>query len=389
MSVPKGKQGLSGMEFYHNARKLRKEMKEFLRRDFGVHSRKNAHNIDPSLPDDWYDEDIIESARNIRLLLRNLIWNITAANTIYAKNEKDLANRRYYQTSAIINCQQLIQELQDCEDTLPISAEKYMPYIKSINFEIVLLKEWRKSDNRLAKMIESVTVNGVMEFINFENAKSAIDLGCGNGKLTAILKSNGLNVTGIDISEQMLEIARKEHPGINFICTDATDFSIEKKVDVIFSKGMIHWVKTEMQDSMLSCISAALKKGGQFVFETGGYGCNELIHNELAKVFVKYGYEYKNPFYFPTVSEYTSLVEKHGMKVVKAEVHNELSKLTGRDGLLKWITSVDRQVFVQIKDSDVRQQIVLEVANDLRDKLCKNGRWYADYVYIRMEAIKI
>ena len=51
--------------------------------------------------------------------------------------------------------------------------------------------------------------------------------------------------------------------------------------------------------------------------------------------------------------------------------------------------SVDRQVFVQIKDSDVRQQIVLEVANDLRDKLCKNGRWYADYVYIRMEAIKI
>ena len=55
MSVPKGKQGLSGMEFYHNARKLRKEMKEFLRRDFGVHSRKNAHNIDPSLPDDWYD----------------------------------------------------------------------------------------------------------------------------------------------------------------------------------------------------------------------------------------------------------------------------------------------------------------------------------------------
>ena len=87
------------MEFYHNAKKLRKDMKEFLRRDFGIHSRKNASKIDPTLPDDWYDEDIIESAKNIRILLRNLIWNITAANTIHAKSE-----RGTFCTSCFCNC---------------------------------------------------------------------------------------------------------------------------------------------------------------------------------------------------------------------------------------------------------------------------------------------
>lgn len=389
MPVPKSKKGLSDMEFYHNAKKLRQDMKEFLRRDFGIHSRKNASKIDPTLPDDWYDEDIIESAKNIRILLRNLIWNITAANTIHAKSERELSDRRSFQNAAIINCEQLIQELNDCEDTLPLSAEKYMPYIEAINSEIGLLKSWRKSDNRIAKMLEAVTLSGVMELIDFENARTAIDLGCGNGKQTAILKSNGLSVIGIDISEQMLEIARKEHPGITFIRSDAADFSVEKKVDVVFSKGVFHWVKEELQESMLSCISAALKKGGQFVFETAGAGCNTLIHNKLSEVFSKYGYVYKIPFYFPTVSDYTSLVEKHGMKVVKAEVRDELAKLQGRDGLVKWIMSVDRQAFAQIDDAALRKQIVMEVVDGLKGKLCKSGKWYADYVYIRMKAVKI
>ena len=95
MSVLKNKRGLSKMEFYHNARKLRRELKDLLRREFGVHSRGNASKIDPALPDDWYDEDIRETAQNIRLLLRNLVWNITAANTIHAKNMHEFEDREY------------------------------------------------------------------------------------------------------------------------------------------------------------------------------------------------------------------------------------------------------------------------------------------------------
>ena len=147
MSVIKSKRGLSKMEFYHNARKLRKDMTEFIRREFGVHSRSNR--IDQTLPANWYSEDIKTIADNLRLLLRNLLWNITAANTIYAKNESELKTRRHYQTEAIINCQQLIQELQFAEDSLPINAEKLLPYIEAIGFEITLLKGWRKSDNKI------------------------------------------------------------------------------------------------------------------------------------------------------------------------------------------------------------------------------------------------
>ena len=67
----------------------------------------------------------------------------------YAKNESELQTRRHYQTEAIINCQQLIQELQFAEDSLPINAEKLLPYVEAIGFEITLLKGWRKSDNKI------------------------------------------------------------------------------------------------------------------------------------------------------------------------------------------------------------------------------------------------
>ncbi|GAA3223377.1 hypothetical protein GCM10020256_31430 [Streptomyces thermocoprophilus] len=42
------------------------------------------------------------------------------------------------------------------------------------------------------------------------------DLGCGPGRITAYLASLGLSVYGLDLSESMLAIARREHPGLRF-----------------------------------------------------------------------------------------------------------------------------------------------------------------------------
>lgn len=139
------------MEVYHHARRLRRALVEFLRKDFGIHARRNASKINPVLPDDYYDEDLIDTSKNIKSLLRDLLWNITAANTVYASNREEWQLRRNYQTAAIINCQQLLQELQFCEDALPIAASRLMFYVDAIGFEITLLKSWRKSGNAFLK----------------------------------------------------------------------------------------------------------------------------------------------------------------------------------------------------------------------------------------------
>ena len=53
MSVLKNKRNVSKMEFYHTARRLRREIILLMRRDFGINNKGNAKNIDPALPDNF------------------------------------------------------------------------------------------------------------------------------------------------------------------------------------------------------------------------------------------------------------------------------------------------------------------------------------------------
>lgn len=72
-------------------------------------------------------------------------------------------------------------------------------------------------------------------FIN-ENC-SVLEIGCGTGELLAGLKSS--NKTGIDFSPAMIEIARKNNPGIQFEVMDAVSVSFDKKFDVIIISNVV------------------------------------------------------------------------------------------------------------------------------------------------------
>jgi hypothetical protein len=153
--VLKNRRRLSRLEFYHNARKMRKELTLFVLMDFGIHSRgrKFKEDTGSQQPEGFYDELIEEFSGNIRLLLRNMMWNITAGNTIYPVNEAEIQERRHHQTAAIINCEQLLQEILFCKDIMPVKASKFIPYIEKIEFEIKLLKGWRKANNKIQELL--------------------------------------------------------------------------------------------------------------------------------------------------------------------------------------------------------------------------------------------
>jgi len=158
MSVLKNKRGLSKLEFYHNARKLRKEMTNWLLRNFGVKDKiriEKRKGEEPEKIIEEYPEWFITHVREkILAILHNMMMNITAANTIYPITPDELMLRRRYQTGAIINCEQLIQEIEYCDDILPVAMKKFEPYYEMIAYEIQLLKGWRKANNKIAEKIK-------------------------------------------------------------------------------------------------------------------------------------------------------------------------------------------------------------------------------------------
>ena len=231
--------------------------------------------------------------------------------------------------------------------------------------------------------------NSVIDLIEAEKNSFVLDLGCGNGALTKALYEKGYRVMGMDASEELLELARKNYSSIEFVHGDAVNFTLSEPVDVVFSNAVFHWIDKERQPDMLKCVYNVLKKGGQFVFEFGGHGNNQRILSALAKIFAEYGYRYKMSFYFPTISEYATLLEETGFRAKYAVLFDRPTELKGENGLRDWINMFVKTPFSVIKTEEEKKMIIDKTVDVLRDDLYIDGKWYADYVRIRMKAIRL
>lgn len=229
--------------------------------------------------------------------------------------------------------------------------------------------------------------NDLLQMIDIKKDMSVLDLGCGNGALTKKMCDMGLKAIGLDSSEDLLKIAHKLYPNIKFVKADATNFTLETKMDAVFSNAVFHWIGKRKQSKMLDCVYKSLNNGGQFVFEFGGYGNNALIHNALQKEFQLRSLFYKSPFYFPTIGEYSQLLEKAGFKIVYATLFDRKTELSGKDGLADWIKMFIKIPFEKIDDK-IKNEIICSTVKRLSKKLYLDNKWYADYVRIRFKAIK-
>ena len=80
--------------------------------------------------------------------------NVRAANTIYPRTMHEYETRRDYQNAAIVNCEQLINELQRVVEIFDVDLNVYNRYVKAIDREIGLIKRWRQRDMAIKSRLE-------------------------------------------------------------------------------------------------------------------------------------------------------------------------------------------------------------------------------------------
>jgi trans-aconitate 2-methyltransferase len=71
-----------------------------------------------------------------------------------------------------------------------------------------------------------------------------VDLGCGPGNSTALLRQRWpeAKITGLDSSADMLDAARRDHPGIEFVAGDIAEWSPAAPYDLVFSNAALQWI---------------------------------------------------------------------------------------------------------------------------------------------------
>src|SRR6266403_3393146 len=112
-----------------------------------------------------------------------------------------------------------------------------------------------------------------------------LDLGCGDGVLTAKLASMGCQVVGVDASAPQIEAAKKLGLDARLMNGEALDFDGE--FDAVFSNAALHWMRDPAK--VIAGVNRALRSHGRFVGELGGHGCVAKIRKALVEALNRRG----------------------------------------------------------------------------------------------------
>jgi ubiquinone/menaquinone biosynthesis C-methylase UbiE len=105
-------------------------------------------------------------------------------------------------------------------------------------------------------------LNFIRKYLKSEG--KVLDFGCGNGRLVDFLKETNLEYVGVDASEKLIEIAKREYPKESFLQIEnekALPFK-DAEFDMVFSIAVFHHFTPKMTDNALREIKRVLKKDG-------------------------------------------------------------------------------------------------------------------------------
>jgi trans-aconitate methyltransferase len=229
----------------------------------------------------------------------------------------------------------------------------------------------------------------IVSLLNPRKDEVILDIGCGTGDLTKKISDGCKQVIGLDNSQEMIQTARKKYPEIAFIHADARNYQIDKKFDAIFSNAVLHWIPEAAK--VIQNANNHLNPGGRFVVEFGGNGCNNSIISALTEQLDAHHLNYpsiESMLFYPSVSQYSGLLEKNGFEVNLVMLFNRPTELKGGlNGLSDFIEMFFNWMFVNASVYD-KSAIIEKTIKKLKPQIFDGRSWIADYRRIRIVAHK-
>ncbi|RPB10192.1 S-adenosyl-L-methionine-dependent methyltransferase [Morchella conica CCBAS932] len=229
-----------------------------------------------------------------------------------------------------------------------------------------------------------------------------LDLGCGDGVLTAQLSQKCKHILGLDASPSMLATAQQQYSTPNTAyehldCRYLKAFAQrhENRYTKIFSNAALHWIlrDPETRADVIRGAFELLQPGGVFVAEFGAHGNVAEVHTALISALVHRGVDISaavaaSPWYFPTEEGVRALLVGAGfdVEVVETELRQTVLTEVEGGGVEGWVRLFGDSFLKAVGEGE-REGVVREVVQVLEGVgRREEGAMAVNYVRLRFVA---
>ena len=234
----------------------------------------------------------------------------------------------------------------------------------------------------------------LIEKISLKGTENVLDLGCGDGKVTAEISKllNKGSIIGIDNSAAMIKLASDRHsadmyPNLSFQEMDAGNLQFNDRFDLIFSNAVLHWVKDQIP--VIKGIFKSLKQGGKVLLQMGGKGNAAEIVSVLSELqnqrkWSTYFNGFDFPFYFPETNEYKTHLLDCGFTLNRIELIPKKMDHGGIEALKGWLRTTWLPFTERVPEEE-RENFIEIVSKNYVERYSANSKGIINVQMVRLE----
>jgi trans-aconitate 2-methyltransferase len=193
------------------------------------------------------------------------------------------------------------------------------------------MTEWDALGYARISGLQEAMAKEVLSLLDLRGAKRVLDLGCGNGKVTAEIASRVPqgSVLGVDSSADMIAFASSHfgpnvRPNLRFEIADARSLPFRDEFDLVVSLNALHWIRE--QDQALRSIRSAMKSDGVAQLRLVSAGKRKSLENVIEETrqssrWARHFPGFSDPYLHLTPEQYGALAERNGFHVCR--IHTE------------------------------------------------------------------
>jgi trans-aconitate 2-methyltransferase len=230
----------------------------------------------------------------------------------------------------------------------------------------------RFADERAAPFWDLVSL------VETDEVDHLVDLGCGDGKLTAEFgaRINTTMAIGIDSSPAMLEKAHSiQRPGLSFERGDLAAWTSANDVDLVLANASLQWVPDH--EDILRRWVAALRAGGQLAIQVPANGDHQshVVADEVAQTEPFYSAMDRDPPTNPTTvnvlrpEEYATMLNELGFvnQHVRLQVYPHVLESSGE--VVEWLRGTNLMRFFKRLPKEMHERFVAAYRMALLDSI--------------------